>query len=308
MLARIKDLLASPLAANQQLALTLIQAHGLPDIFRDDLLVDYLNGNNRPRVTIGIKIATALGPEFLHEALWFRYLVIGTVGTSYGWVKSFLKIDVQEQAYQTFKRLGYPSPSDIAGDLAKLQDLLPDLNTRRLALLICLSSRNDKQGLLNTKIWSAFSYLVSQEATPFFKRSLEAMINKESLTLAFLDHLPEALVEMPEVKKLTLYGKDKKSFNTFPEVLLRMPQLTELRIHVHGIEELPDAIDQLQNLRILDLTFNPLDYLPQTILKLPRLFVLAVTEPLLTPRGRECLAKIKANKGPELRIVLKTND
>jgi hypothetical protein len=308
MLARIKDLLASPMVANQQLALTLIEAHGLPEIFRDELLVEYLNGNNRPRVTIGIKIAKALGPEFLHEALWFRYLAIGTVGTSYGWVKSFLEVQVQEKAYNTFKQFGYPASGDLAGDLQKLQALLPELNTQRLALLMCLSSRNDKEGMLNTKIWSAFSYLVRLGANALYKRCLEAMIRQDSLTLAFLNHLPQELAEMKELKKLTFYGQGENSVNTFPKILLEMPQLTELRIMVHGITEIPDEIDRLQDLRILDFTFNPIDYLPQTILNLPRLFVLAVTEPLLTPRGKACLEQIKANKGPELRIVLKTND
>ena len=308
MLARIKDLLASPLVANQQLALTLIEAHGLPEIFRDELLVDYLSGNNRPRVTLGIRLAKALGPKFLYEALWFRYLAIGTVGTSYGWVKSFLAIDVQEKAYQTFKQFGYPAPGNLMGDLEKLQQLLPELDTPRLALLICLAGKNEKEAKVNTKIWSAFKYLVELGEEAYFERCLEAMVYKDSLTLGLLRKLPDVISQLSEVKKIMIYGRGEEALNLFPEVLLQMPQLTEIRLLVNGITEIPEEIEKLQNLRILDLTFNPLDQLPRTILNLPRLFVLAVSTPMLTTQGKADLEAIEASKKPDLRIVMKTND
>ncbi len=308
MLARIKDLFASPLAANQQLALTLIQAHGLPEAFRDELLVDYLSGNNRPRVTLGIKIAKALGPDFLYEALWFRYLSVGTVGTSYGWVKSFLEAEVQEKAYQTFKQFGYPAPSDLAGDLEKLQKLLADLNTPRLALMVCLANKYDKDKQINPKVWSAFKYLVEKDQEAYFDNCLQAMIYNNSLNLGLLKSLPDAVSQQDQIEKLTIYGQGEHALKSIPGSLLGMKQLQELRLMANGITEVPDEIGHLHNLRILDLTFNPIDYLPQTILEMPRLFVLAVSQPMLTDAGKACLQKIQAGKSPNLRIVLKSNE
>jgi Leucine-rich repeat (LRR) protein len=120
--------------------------------------------------------------------------------------------------------------------------------------------------------------------------------------------LPDVISQLSEVKKITIYGRGEEALNLFPEVLLQMPQLTEIRLLVNGITEIPEEIEKLQNLRILDLTFNPLDQLPRTILNLPRLFVLAVSTPMLTTQGKADLEAIEASKKPDLRIVMKTND
>jgi hypothetical protein len=301
MLQRIRELLGSPLPANQQLALTLIRAHGLPEAFRDELLIAYLPGNDRQQVTIGLRLAQALGPQMGQEALWFRYLAIGTVGTSYGWSKPFLSPAYQEKANLLFRKIGILSQRETVDSLQILQEELPGLEVAHVAKLLCMAGERVPHLVQS----GAFRFLLQEKKEAYYLSCLQGMLRKDELRLSALSQLPEAIQQLEGLRKLHLYGLQQKSLGHFPQVLLGLPHLSHLFLQMNQVTEIPDEIDRMKGLVVLDLKFNPLQSLPETIARLPRLKVLAVSSPMIGEGAKADLRQIRKQAPAGLKILEK---
>jgi hypothetical protein len=287
---RWKSLLNSPDSANRRVALTLAQAHKLPDDIRDAVLIEKLTHPDRKQVQAGMELAIALGGSLAMEALYFRYFVIGTVGTSYGWVKAYLNEQQQLRAGNTFKNLGYGMEYETASMLAKMETLDAAVSTERIAGWLCAA-----QGIRRPIRYLAFQYLQGRNTEEWIAYALPHFVDEGRLSLSFLSKLPEAIFAMEDLKVIYSMGGSRQLY-TFPEGLTAMKSLEEINFPINRIEALPESICNMGRLRSLDLSYNPVKELPECMASMPSLKKITVTMPLISVQAKRVLAKIKEAK------------
>lgn len=284
---RWKSLLNSPDRANRRVALTLARAHNLPDDIRDAVLIEKLTHPDRKQVQAGMELAIALGGSLAMEALYLRFFVIGTVGTSYGWVKAYLNEQQRLRAGNTFKNLGYGMEYETASMLKKMEELDPAVSTERIAGWLCAA-----EGIRRPIRYLAFQYLQSKHATQWIEYALPHFIDEGRLSLSFLSKLPEAVFAMEDLKVVYSMGGGEQ-LHDFPEGLTTMKGLEEIHLPVNRIKVLPLSICNLHKLRSLDLSYNPVKELPECMASMPSLEKLTVTFPLLSRNAKRVLEMIK---------------
>lgn len=122
-----------------------------------------------------------------------------------------------------------------------------------------------------------------------------------NLTGCKLTKLPAELAQLRQLRQLILTDC---SFKELPEVVCSLTQLEVLLLDVTSaqstqqIKKLPDSLNQLKRLRVLDLTGNALGVLPAVVSELASLEVLCIHDTALT----ELPEAIKAL--PRLRVLI----
>jgi hypothetical protein len=292
---RWKSLLNSPDRANRRVALTLAQAHAMPETLRDAVLIEKLTHPDRKQVHIGMELAIALGEQFAMEALYFRFLVIGTAGTSYGWVKAFLKEKEQFRATKVFKSLGYGMEYETAVMLTQLEALDPEVSTERIAAWLCAA-----EGIRRPIRYLAFRYLADKGDTKWIHYTLPYFVEDGRLSLAYLAEFPEAILGLENLRAVHCMGGSKQLL-FFPEKLINIPSLEAIHLPVNRIEHIPENICEMARLAVLDLSYNPLKTIPDCMAAMQSLKKITVTLPLISEEARTVLHKIQlAQPGVEV--------
>jgi hypothetical protein len=92
--------------------------------------------------------------------------------------------------------------------------------------------------------------------------------------LRSLDLSKNKLIELPEqfqFEDLRSLNLSKNKFNHFPSVICQNTSIRNLFMGKNDMEEIPECIGDLQNLIVFDIWFNPIDDLPDTMTKLRNL-------------------------------------
>ena len=185
--------------------------------------------------------------------------------------------------------------SETAVMLTRLQDLDPVVSTGKIAYWLCASA-GIRQGIRNL----ALQYLIDTGQQDWIRKSLPHFVEADTLRLAFLSKLPDALVEMEGVRELVCWG-GRQMLEKFPIEVTQMKGLETLSLPANGISRLPEGLCRMQSLRFLDLSYNPLEVLPDCLADMPALAHLIITRPMLREKAASQLETL-AISSPELTI------
>ncbi|MFK7972665.1 MAG: leucine-rich repeat domain-containing protein [Bacteroidia bacterium] len=292
-LSRWRSLLESPDQANRKVAIMLAAAHNLPDTILDDFIIEKLTHDDRQQVNMGVELAVSQGLAM--DVLYFRFLVVGTVGTSYGWVKPFLNEKQKLTAGTVFKKVGYGTESHVPENLSIIEGISPEVNVGRIAYWLC-AAKEIRQRIRRF----AFGFLVDNHMEEWIEKSLPFFMNKSSLNLAFLNQIPEAVYRLSSITGLSVSGGNP-NLNGFPERITELTHLEALRLSVNGIRTIPESIGKLAKLRVLDVSYNPIQALPESLAEIGTLETIALTLPMLSDTARTQLENLRV-KRPNLII------
>lgn len=287
-IARWRSLLNSPDKANRKVAMMLAKAHAIPESLRDDVIIAKLSHTERNEVQIGMELVSTLGGELAMEALYFRYLVIGTVGTSYGWIKPFLNEAQKMQAGQVFKTLGYGHESETSVMLTKLKALAPEVLPSRIAYWLC-AAPNIRQAIRHF----AFQYLIEKDESVWIEKGLQHFLHENQLKLALLNTLPDAVFELKNIRSFSCWGGSGQ-LNIFPEKLSQMTDLEEIILPVNNLSYIPESLGQLKKLKVLNVSYNPIEVFPQCLQRMDALEKLIITRPMLIGEARNSITELQA--------------
>lgn len=122
---------------------------------------------------------------------------------------------------------------------------------------------------------------VSENDLSFIGPEIGELVNLRYLNLSgnILESIPKELTNCQRLQRLNLSGKwyPRGGLTTVPDAICQLPDLMELDLSWHKIEELPDAIGELTKLQTLNLQGNMLKHVSPEISKCTRLQTLNLT-------------------------------
>jgi len=146
---------------------------------------------------------------------------------------------------------------------------LPNLEEIKLGLNKLTAFPDDLSLLPNLKLISFYENQIS-----YVSPDIKKFTRLEELDLRGnkISSLPAEFGELKELRKLDLY-ENQLSFIT---PLLNLISLEELKIGDNKIEDIPDNIDMLKNLKALSLSSNPIRKIPESIRDLKSLNYISI--------------------------------